>query len=106
MFYIATCVPMFVWIIGLILAIVRWKQSPKKSGLVLIGLSIMLLGGLTDIAQNYFAIQARHMMSYLNFVSILSIVGVLLDTLGWVLCIIAIFMEDKKTSEVSKTSEV
>jgi disulfide bond formation protein DsbB len=91
---------MFVWVIGLILAIVRWRKSPRKSILVLIGLSIMLLGGLTDIAQNYFAVQARLMMDYLNLASILSIAGVFLDTLGWVLCIIAIFIEDKKENEV------
>ncbi|HCR71244.1 MAG TPA: hypothetical protein DIW23_07370 [Anaerolineae bacterium] len=99
MFYATVCIPMFVWVIGLIFAIVRWKQSPRKSILVLIGLSIMLLGGLTDIAQNYFAAQAQLMMDYLNLAYILSIAGVFFDTLGWVLCIIAIFIPDKKEGE-------
>lgn len=100
MFYISTCIPMFVWVIGLILAIVHWKKSPKKSMLVLIGLSIMLLGGLTNIAHNYLSVNIHHMMSYIGLVHIFSIAGVLLDTLGWVLCIIAIFIEDKDKKEI------
>jgi lipoprotein signal peptidase len=91
---------MFVWVIGLILAIVRWRKSPRKSILVLIGLSIMLLGGITDILQNYITANIHHMMNYIGLVHIFSIAGVLLDTLGWVLCIIAIFMEDKKENEI------
>lgn len=99
-FYATICIPMFVWVIGLILAIVRWRKSPRKSGLVLIGLSIMLLGGITDIAQNYLTVNMHHMVNYISLVHIFSIAGVFLDTLGWVLCIIAIFMEDKKENEL------
>lgn len=99
MFYIPVCLPMFVWVIGLILAIVRWRKSPRKSILVLIGLSIMLLGGITDIVQNYISVNIHHMMNYISFVHIFSIAGVFLDTLGWVLCIIAIFIPDKKEGE-------
>ena len=99
MFYISICIPMFVWVIGLVLAIMRWRKSPRKSILVLIGLSIMLLGGFTDIAQNYFAMQAQLMMDYLNLAYFLSIAGVFFDTLGWVLCIVAIFIPDKKEGE-------
>ncbi|MBX3036574.1 MAG: hypothetical protein KF758_06655 [Anaerolineales bacterium] len=100
MFYISICIPMFVWVIGLILAIVRWRKSPRKSILVLIGLSIMLLGGTTDIFQNYITANIHHMMNYIGLVHIFSVGGVFLDTLGWMLCIIAIFIEDKKENEI------
>ncbi|KXK13159.1 MAG: hypothetical protein UZ14_CFX002001898 [Chloroflexi bacterium OLB14] len=96
MFYVTVCLPMFIWVIGLILAIVRWKQSPRKSILVLIGLSIMLLGGLTDIAQNFIHANNSHMMNYTSFTHVFSIIGVFFDTLGWVLCIIAIFYPRQK----------
>ncbi|MBL8097997.1 MAG: hypothetical protein JNK81_02390 [Anaerolineales bacterium] len=99
MFYISVCTPMFVWVIGLILAIVRWRKSPRKSILVLIALSIMLLGGLTDIAQNYISVNIHHMMNYISLLSVFSIAGIFFNTLGWVLCIIAIFIEDKKENE-------
>jgi len=99
MFYISVCIPMFVWVIGLTLAIVRWRKSPRKSILVLIGLSIMLLGGLTDILQNYISVNIHHMMNYISLLSVFSIAGVFFNTLGWVLCIIAIFIEDKNENE-------
>jgi len=86
---------MFVWVIGLILAIVRWKYAPRKSLLVLIGLSIMLLGGLTDIVQNYIAASTHMMTNYVMMIQIFAVAGVFFNTLGWVLCIIAIFIEDK-----------
>lgn len=94
-FYATICVPMFVWVIGLILAVVRWKQSPKKSGLVLVGLSIMLLGGVTDLLQ--YALSANLNVTMFQ---IFGIAKLLFDTLGWVLCIVAIFIPDKKEVEV------
>lgn len=99
MFYATVCIPMFVWVIGLILAIVRWRKSPRKSILVLIGLSIMVLGGLTDIAQNFIYSNISDMMNYISLIQVFSIAGVFFDTLGWVLCIIAIFIPDKKEGE-------
>lgn len=99
MFYATVCIPMFVWVIGLILAITRWRKSPRKSILVLIGLSIMLLGGLTDIAQNYISTNMHMMFNYVIVLQIFAVAGVFLDTLGWVLCIMAIFIEDKDKKE-------
>lgn len=99
MFYATVCIPMFVWVIGLVLAIARWRKSPRKSILVLIGLSIMLLGGITDIMQNYVAVSTHMMTNYVMMIQVFAIAGVFLDTLGWVLCIIAIFIEDKDKKE-------
>lgn len=94
-FYATICIPMFVWVIGLIFAVVRWKQSPKKSVLVLIGLSIMLLGGFTDILQYVLSANLN-----VTMFRVFGLASLLFDTLGWVLCIIAIFIEDKKEVEV------
>jgi hypothetical protein len=91
---------MFVWVIGLLLAIVRWKKSPRKSILVLIGLSIMLLGGLTDIIQYYITVNMAASMDLVRLLRIFPLVGTFFDLVGWVLCIIAIFIEDKKEKEV------
>lgn len=99
MFYISVCTPMFVWVIGLILAIARWRKSPRKSILVLIGLSIMLLSGLTDIIQYYITVNMAASMGVVRFLRIFPFVGTFFDLIGWVLCIIAIFLEDKKENE-------
>lgn len=99
MFYATVCIPMFVWIIGLVLAIVRWRKSPRKSILVLIGLSIMLLGGLTDIIQYYITVNMSTSMGLVRFLRIFPLVGTFFDLVGWALCIIAIFIEDKKENE-------
>jgi disulfide bond formation protein DsbB len=100
MFYISICIPMFVWVIGLLLAIVRWKKSPRKSMLVLIGLSIMLFGGLADIIQYYASVNLSYSPVILSVLRIFPILGIFFDLIGWILCIIAIFIEDKKENEV------
>lgn len=99
MFYFTVCVPMFVWVIGLVFAIARWKKSPRKSILVLIGLSVMLLGGLTDIIQYYMTVNMTASINWVRFLRIFPLVGTFFDLAGWILCLIAIFMEDKKENE-------
>jgi hypothetical protein len=91
---------MFIWLIGFIVAVVRWKQSPRKSMLVVVGLIIMTLGGITDIA-NYilpenFSPSDVGPQLFFTLMRTFTYAGIFFNTVGWIVCIFAIFSPDKK----------
>ena len=102
MFYVSVCLPMFVWLIGLIVAITRWKRSPKKSMLVVIGLVIMTLGGISELARYAVSMNVSPRefgMMFPVFLRVLNYVEIFFQTTGWILCIFAIFSPDKKAAQ-------
>lgn len=103
MFYFINCSFMVLWLVGIVLSVFRWKQSPRTFMLTIIGLFGMLIASANEIARNYlytlspsdvrlnptlfFNIQRATLFGQAGF-----------EFIGWILILLAIFSSVKKRS--------
>ena len=97
-----TSLPLLItWIVGIIIAIVRWKKAPRRSLLALIALVIFMGMHILSAVFNssFFLIASDNGMDYQAISSVSVIVNIvfgLVDVAGWVLVLLAIFGKPKK----------
>ena len=91
------------WVVGLVVAIIRLKKNPKSGIFTLLGIPIIGLAFLQELAWNIFGIrwintnpQAWRMARTLMIVIPLAIS--LVKAGGWVCILLAIFSQPKKKS--------
>ncbi|MFN8459910.1 MAG: hypothetical protein U0401_35560 [Anaerolineae bacterium] len=96
--YLAQSPIFLVWLVGIVLAGVRWSQHPKVSLLTIIALAVMLLTSLVSI---YLNVQIPLLMTDWGwdysqislFFMIKGFVQAAIDTVAFVLLFMAIFGE-------------
>ncbi len=91
---------MIVWLIGLILAIVTWKQHPKASLLALRAFVIFLINILLSTANSLLPLYLHNNanMSSASISTISMIAGIVIQIISvaaWILIIVAIFSRRK-----------
>lgn len=102
---LAVDIPLFiVWLVGIIIAIVRWKKSPRTSLFTILGL--LIIAFVRVILSTFAAFFP--MIAYNNGMltdsigttfTIVNIIGILIETGGWVLLLLAIFGSKTKKTE-------
>lgn len=85
-----------VWLVGMILALMRWSRHPGVSALVLIALMLFSFSTLAGALFSYWLprmlMESGRTSSQLNFYfSILSITRAAVGTVGWILLLVALF---------------
>ena len=107
---LATAIPLFIiWIVGLVLAIIRWKKDPKKAIFTLLAILLIGLVLLLEIAWNIFGVRWVNTnpnvirMARTLFIAIPLAIN-LLRAGSWVLILLAIFSRPKQKSEPAKES--
>lgn len=102
---LAVAIPLFlIWIIGVIVAIARWKQDPRKAILTLLGIFLIAFVFLLEITWNTFGIRwinTNPSVFRLGRTLVIAI-PLLLNLLkagGWILILLAVFSKTKKTVE-------
>lgn len=94
--YLAQSPIFLVWIVGIVLASVRWSQHPRISLLTIIALAIMLV---TSLVSTYLNVQLPVLMTEWGwdypqiglFFTIKGFVQAVIDTIAFVLLLLAIF---------------
>jgi len=105
-----SALPLFiVWIIGLIVAIIRWKKSPKKAIFTLLAILIIGFALLLEITWSIFGIRwintsRTGMQMGRTLVIVVPLTINLLRAGGWIFILLAIFSQPKKTSDAESTS--
>ena len=102
---LATSLPLLiVWLVGIILAILRWKKNPRTSLLTLIAL--VILGGVHILSvifgTSFFYIASMNGMKGQLVRTIQTVAQILFslgDAVGWVLLLLALFGKPKKKAE-------
>ena len=98
---LAVALPLFiVWIVGIVMAIVHWKKSPRKSIFSIIACVLLPIGLILEIAWNVYGIHwLQTSRSGFRFARPLSIIiplfFTLLRTTAWVFVLLAIFGKSK-----------
>ncbi len=106
-----SALPLFiVWIIGLVVAIIRWKKEPKKAIFTLLAILIIGFVLLLEIAWNIFGIRwintrgaGMRMARTLVIAAPLTIN--LLRAGGWIFILLAIFSQPKKSRDEEPAAE-
>jgi hypothetical protein len=102
---VATQLPLYVvWLIGIIVAVVRWSKHPRASLLALCGLLIFLVWGLgSALLGPWIQMTLLHSAPGLDRMGLLIRLGDLLGALvrgaAWVMVIAAIFWGREATGE-------
>ena len=94
---------LIIWIVGIVIAIVRWKKSPRRSLLALIAFVIMMGIHIVSVifGNSFYLLASVNGMNYRMVSTISVIVNVffsLVNTAGWVLVLLAIFGKSKGTN--------
>ena len=95
---------MIAWLVGIVIAIVRWKKNPKASLLTLLAL-VVLMGVhivLTVFNTSFHSIATINGMNPMTVRTISIVVQVLLSLVNagaWVMLLAAIFGKSKKSVE-------
>lgn len=106
-----TAMPLFiVWVVGIVIAIVQWKKSPRKSIISIIAFLLLLFGFLFELAFNTFGIQwlntSRAAFGYARTLSIIiPLFFNLLRTTAWVFILLAIFGKTKALHSSNEATE-
>ena len=101
-----TSLPLLItWIVGIIIAIIRWKKAPRRSLLALLALVIIMGVHIVSVVFNnsFFLLASVNGMDYkmVSTVSVIaSIVFGLVDAVSWVLVLLAIFGKPKASTPV------
>lgn len=85
---------LLIWLVGVIIAIVRWQRHPRTSLMLVLGLAILTLASLIGVFWEAWLPQgaARIGVSRIGaLASVYGIVQALISAVGWVLVIIAVF---------------
>lgn len=105
---LSTTLPvMIAWLVGIIIAIVRWKKNPKTSLLTLIGL-VILMGVhiiLSVFNTSFYYLASINGMKGTTVRVIQIVVQIVLSLVasgGWVLLLVALFGKPKKKAEETK----
>jgi len=102
---LASAIPLFIiWIVGLVLAIIRWKKDPKKAVFTLLAILIIGFVLLLEIAWNIFGVRWVNTnpsvirMARTLFIVIPLAINLLRAT-SWVFILLAIFSQPKQIPE-------
>ena len=102
---LATSLPLLIaWLVGLILAIGRWKKNPRVSLLTLLALIILGIVHILSVAFNtsFYYIASMNGMNGITVRTIQIVVQVVFslgNAAGWVLLLIALFGKGKQKTE-------
>lgn len=102
---------LIVWIIGLVVAIIRWKNAPKKAVFTVLAILIIGFVLLLEIAWSIFGIRwintsRTGIRLARTLVIVVPLTINLLRTAGWIFILLAIFSKPKKEStEKAETEE-
>jgi hypothetical protein len=99
-----------VWIIGIVMAIVRWKKAPKTALLTLLGVLLAGFVFVLEIGWNIFGVRwINTNRSVFNIARMLMIVIPLtlnlLKAASWIFILLAIFSKPKKDSKKQQEQE-
>lgn len=103
MLYFITCSFMFLWLIGIILSVARWKQSPRTAILTILGLAGMIAAGVIELVQNYLFVTSPGDLNlspalYGNLLRVFLYGRQIFEFIGWILVLFAIFSSVKKAT--------
>jgi amino acid transporter len=107
-----SALPLFiVWIIGLVVAIIRWKKDPKKAVFTLLAILIVGFVLLLEIAWSIFGIRWMNtsrtgIRMARTLVIVVPLTINLLRAGGWILILLAIFSQPKKSRDEEPAAEV
>jgi hypothetical protein len=101
MAYFINCSFIVLWLVGILLSIVRWKQSPQTAIATMIGLFFMIASSLMALTSYYIGITgpSNNGLSpelYGNLFRGLLFGEEILKFIGWALVIAAIFIATKR----------
>ncbi len=101
-----TSLPLLItWIVGIIIAIVRWKKAPRRSLLALLALVIIMGVHIVSVVFNnsFYLLASINGMEYqlISTISVIvSIVFGLVDAISWVLVLLAIFGKPRESAPI------
>ena len=95
---------MIIWLVGFVFALLRWKRHPLVSLLIVAGLVVQFLSSLLGVVSgilplylhNEMAVPLKEANIYLGVVSVINII---LGTVGWALLVAALFIKRKPAAE-------
>ncbi|NOH01326.1 MAG: hypothetical protein HND47_04815 [Chloroflexi bacterium] len=94
MYYVTVCVPMFIWVVGLVPAVVRWRQAPRNSLFAIGGFVAMLIVGVIQLSRNaMLGVSPLDLGGnlYVLLLRVFSFGEIFFSVVGWVLILLAIF---------------
>lgn len=104
---LALMLPIYlVWLAGLIWAVASWKKHPKVSLLATLGLAMFLIqaivSGLTGPLLQRWIARTFALRAFAALLAVRGIFAVVLQLLGWVLLLAAVFIERDTGSAVDQ----
>ena len=108
---LASALPLFIiWIIGIVIAFIRWKKDPKKAiftllAILLIGFVLLLEIGWSIFGIRWINTNRTGMQMARTLVIVVPLTINLLRTGGWVFILLAIFSKPKQVSEEKAVPE-
>ncbi len=95
---------MFLWLVGIALSMVRWKQSPRTAIFTILGMVSMIVAGLIGLVQNYFYTMPPGDLNmspslYGNLLRIFLYGRDAFEFIGWILVLLALFFSFNKKAD-------
>ena len=97
---------LLIFVVGIILAIVRWSIHPRVSLMALVAFGLLLLGSIAKLGYMFWLIGGPESgLSFTNAHAIMTWINLsvtLLDLIGWVLLLLALFGGRKAVATVEE----